>query len=67
MRVVVAGGSGFIGQAQCAALLGEGHQAQVLSRNPDRAAGRLPQATLASGYRFRFPRVRDGLEDVLPD
>jgi uncharacterized protein len=27
----------------------------------------LPTATLASGYRFRFPRVRDGLEDVLPD
>lgn len=36
MRVLVAGGSGFIGRATVQALLDEGHTVVVLSRDPDR-------------------------------
>jgi uncharacterized protein (TIGR01777 family) len=49
MRVVVTGGSGFIGQALVPALLAEGHAVTVLSRDPAMAARLLPGAT-AAGY-----------------
>jgi uncharacterized protein (TIGR01777 family) len=34
MRVIVTGGTGLIGKPLCTALLGEGHEVIVLSRNP---------------------------------
>lgn len=36
MRVIITGGSGLIGRPLCAALLKEGHDVVVLSRNPSR-------------------------------
>lgn len=40
MKVLIAGGSGFIGSALTRSLLADGHQVWVLTRNPDRV--RLP-------------------------
>ena len=40
MRVLVAGGSGFIGRPLCRALAAEGHAVTVISRKPERAAPR---------------------------
>lgn len=37
MKVLVAGGTGFIGSALTGALAGAGHQVRVLTRRPDRA------------------------------
>jgi uncharacterized protein (TIGR01777 family) len=42
MRVVIAGGSGLIGQALTASLLRDGVTVDVLSRDPQRSIGRLP-------------------------
>lgn len=42
MRILITGGSGFIGQALCPYLLSKGHDLVVVSRNPARAAKRLP-------------------------
>jgi hypothetical protein len=48
MKVIVAGGSGFIGRALCRALAQRGDEVVVLSRNPARARERLePGATAA--------------------
>jgi uncharacterized protein (TIGR01777 family) len=44
MRVVVAGGSGLIGRALVASLLADGWGVDVLTRDPQRAARRLPAA-----------------------
>jgi uncharacterized protein len=44
MRVLVTGGSGFIGRTLCHALVQQGHQPVVLSRHPRRAARSLPEA-----------------------
>ena len=41
MRVVVTGGTGFLGAAICRALVAAGHGPLVLTRNPAGAAGRL--------------------------
>ncbi len=43
MRILITGGSGFVGQALCRRLIAEGHRVQVVSRDPDRARGRLPE------------------------
>ncbi len=43
MHVLITGGSGFIGQALCPALLEAGHELTVLTRNAERAAQSLPQ------------------------
>jgi uncharacterized protein len=42
VRVVLAGGSGLIGRALARSLLRDGHDVEVLSRDPDRARRRLP-------------------------
>ncbi|MBB5863816.1 TIGR01777 family oxidoreductase [Xanthomonas sp. 3058] len=42
MRLLITGGTGFIGQALCPALLHAGHHVTVLSRDPRRASRRLP-------------------------
>jgi uncharacterized protein len=43
MKVLVTGGSGFVGRALCAELAGRGHQLIVLSRSPAKAAANLPK------------------------
>lgn len=42
MRILVTGGTGFIGQRLCSALATRGHELWVLSRSPWRAAKSLP-------------------------
>lgn len=47
MRIVIAGGSGLIGRALTTSLLRDGIAVDVLSRNPARIAGRLPDGARA--------------------
>ncbi len=42
MRVLITGGSGFVGQRLCEKLLALGHAVQVVSRHPDKARAKLP-------------------------
>ncbi|WAT14724.1 TIGR01777 family oxidoreductase [Xanthomonas fragariae] len=42
MHLLITGGTGFIGQALCPALLHAGHQVSVLTRDPRRAGRTLP-------------------------
>lgn len=42
MRIVIAGGTGFLGRAVALALSAEGHDIVVLSRRPEQARRRLP-------------------------
>jgi uncharacterized protein len=44
MQVLITGGSGFIGQALCPALLAGGWQVTVVSRDIQAAARKLPGA-----------------------
>ncbi len=44
MQVLITGGSGFIGQALCPALLADGWQVTVVSRDTQAAARKLPAA-----------------------
>jgi uncharacterized protein (TIGR01777 family) len=60
MRVVVAGGSGFIGERLCAELAQAGHQVDILSRHPERLIGRLPNGVRARAW--RPPRLEPGWE-----
>jgi hypothetical protein len=43
MRILVAGGSGLVGRALVGALLGDGNDVVVLSRDSKRALGRVPE------------------------
>ena len=49
MRVVITGGSGLIGRALARELGGAGHDAVILTRDPDRA-GRLPPGVRAARW-----------------
>ena len=60
MKVLITGGSGFIGQALCRRLIEAGHQPLVVSRSPARARGRLPATVLIR------PRIADFADEV-PD
>ena len=61
MRIVIAGGSGFLGRRLAAAWLAAGDEVTVLTRGPSRAAG---QQTAETGVRFAHwgpPRIDDEL------
>ncbi|RDB42275.1 TIGR01777 family protein [Halomonas sp. DQ26W] len=45
MRVLITGGSGFVGQRLCHRLKEEGHRLQVVSRDPAAVKGQLPAGT----------------------
>ena len=63
MRIVIAGGSGFLGRRLTARWLESGHEVTVLTRNPHRTAARLPAGAVAS--RWDPPRVDDDLLAVI--
>lgn len=44
MKVLVSGGSGFIGRALCSSLVASGHTVGVVSRRPERTARQLPRS-----------------------
>ncbi|MBK5937504.1 MAG: TIGR01777 family oxidoreductase [Halorhodospira halophila] len=45
MRILITGGSGFVGKPLCARLHERGHELLVVSRNPERARAALPART----------------------
>ena len=57
MHHLITGGSGFIGSALCRSLLAHGHRVTVLTRDFERARGRVPEAV------FLIDRL-DFAEDV---
>lgn len=66
MRVVVTGGTGFIGRSLCERLVSLGHAVTVLTRDPARARVRLaPPISLVGWEGFRGPT--DGLMAALGD
>ena len=63
MRIVVAGGSGFLGRRLTAAWLEDGHDVTVLSRTPDRAVKVVP--TTATVVHWNPPVGDDRLTSAL--
>lgn len=61
MRIVIAGGSGFLGRRLAAAWLAAGDEVTVLTRRPSRAAGQQTPGTGTSLARWDPPRVDDEL------
>jgi hypothetical protein len=71
MRIVVAGGTGFIGRALCRRLSDAGHAVTVLTRDPEKARARVYHAvTIVPWQGFRGPteelsKALDGSEVVV--
>jgi uncharacterized protein len=63
MRIVIAGGSGFLGRRLTAAWLEDGHEVAVLTRTPDGAVKVVP--TTATVQRWNPPVVDDRLTSAL--
>ncbi len=62
MRVVIAGGSGMVGRHLARALLADGWAVDVLTRDPERIASRLPAGARAVAW---TPGSTTGLEGAL--
>lgn len=54
MKILISGGSGFVGSALCRALVDAGHQPLVISRSPERAAKRLPRGVVVRACAAEF-------------
>ncbi len=54
MRILITGGTGFIGQALCERLEQSGHELLVVSRSPDRARELLPAGTKTATSALAF-------------
>ena len=65
MRIVIAGGSGFLGRRLTAAFLAAGDDVTVLTRNPSRTARRQTAGTGASLARWDPTKVDDDLVATL--
>ena len=69
MRVIVTGGTGFIGSALCRELLAAGHLPVVLSRDPQRALARLGAGVEAArwepGRGGDWQQTLDGADAVI--
>jgi uncharacterized protein (TIGR01777 family) len=63
MRIVIAGGSGFLGHRLVAAWLEAGEDVSVLTRDPERAGSKLPSPV--SVRRWNPPTVDDELVETL--
>jgi uncharacterized protein (TIGR01777 family) len=63
MRVIIAGGSGFLGRRLTTAWLEDGHEVTVLTRSPDRAVKVVP--TTATVQQWNPPVVDDRLTSAL--
>lgn len=69
MKIVVAGGTGFIGRSLCNSLVQEGHQVTVLSRSPKEASYLLNPSVTAIGWDGRthgpWERALEGADAVI--
>lgn len=45
MKILITGGTGLIGKALCTEFVADGHDVTVLSRNPEKAQGKMPSGT----------------------
>lgn len=59
VKVLIAGGTGLIGSALAEALLADGHVVRVLTRNPYKAPGVLPDGIeLVRCKSFPHPKLK---------
>ena len=69
MKVVIAGGSGFLGSALARALAGEGHDVAILTRHPAPNAPSVPRVSMVSwspdGHSGAWAHVIDGATAVI--
>lgn len=69
MKLVVAGGSGFIGRSLCRELVQRNHQVTVLARHPQQAAALLDPGVTTIGWdglsRGAWERALDGADAVV--
>lgn len=68
MRVVITGGSGLVGRALAAELLGAGHEVRVTSRDPASVTAMPPGVELAqwdTASAERFAELVDGVDAVV--
>ena len=64
MKILMTGGTGLIGRALIDALLKDGHEINVLTRNPDKARNALPSGVTPYKWDGATPK---GWEHLIPD